>query len=81
MKHYANYMLEVTFFREHSALSVSAWEEVKAISAVRSKARQDMPCHAPMLMGIHKQGDAFKQICLVQLRREQNSAVDMTLEH
>lgn len=34
MKHYANHMLEVTFFSEHSALSVSAWEEVKAISVV-----------------------------------------------
>lgn len=34
MKHYANHMLEVTFFHEHSALSVSDWEEVKAISAI-----------------------------------------------
>lgn len=34
MKRYANHMLEVTFFHEHSALSVSDWEEVKAISAI-----------------------------------------------
>lgn len=46
MKHYANHMLEVTFFSEHSALSVSAWEEVKAISAVQiqSQTRHALPC-------------------------------------
>lgn len=46
LKHYANHMLEVTFFSEHSALSVCAWKEVKAISAVQiqSQTRHALPC-------------------------------------